>query len=113
VPRLRTGGESIEEVKVLALIELVPTLEHCIETTAKREFARVSGEYLQRGGRDRKLEERAELLRLFLESADFRELRSESERHLVEGRKVTFVLHRGEGELRWEMEVQQPPRPGV
>jgi hypothetical protein len=101
------------EVRPLARIELVPTLEHCIETTAKREFARVSGEYLERGGRDRDLEERAELLRMFLESADFRELRSESERHLVEGRKVTFVLHRGEGELRWEMEVQQPPRPGV
>lgn len=106
VPRLRTGGESIVEVRLLARIELVPTLERCIETTAKREFARVSGEYLERGGRDRDLEERAELLRMFLESADFRELRSQSEKHLAEGGKVTFVLHLEEGELRWEMEVQ-------
>jgi len=90
----------------LARIELVPTLEHCIETTAKREFARVSGEYLEGGGRDRDLEEKAELLRMFLESADFRELRRQSEKYLLEGRRVTFILHRGEGELKWETEVQ-------
>ncbi len=91
---------------MLARLELVPTLDLCIETTAKREFARVSGEYLERGGRDRELEERAELLRMFLESADFRELRRQSEKHLAEDRKVAFVLHREEGELKWEMEVQ-------
>jgi len=93
------------EVGPLARIELVPTLERCIETTAKREFARVSGEYLERGGRDRDLAEKTELLRMFLESADFRELRRQSEAYLLDGRAVRFVVSTGTGGLEYEMKV--------
>ncbi|GAH43195.1 unnamed protein product, partial [marine sediment metagenome] len=45
------------------------------------------------GGReDKELEERIELLKAFLESADFGRLRSQSEKHLIEGKKVKFVI---------------------
>ena len=67
-------------------IELIPTLEHCIETTVKREFSRSADELLEKGNGDPELERRAELLRMFLESFDLKELRSRSEKHLVEGK---------------------------
>lgn len=86
-------------------IELRPTLTHCIQTTAKQEFSRGLDRYLQKDEEDEELGERIELLRLFLESADFRELRRESERHLVEGKTVTFTLYLEAGEPRHEMTV--------
>lgn len=88
-------------------IELVPTPEHCIETTARREFAKSRDEYLQQGGQDRELEERIELLKAFLESADFRALRSESDKHLTEGRTVRFILYFDEQGLKCDIEVDE------
>lgn len=87
-------------------IELIPTLEHCIETTARQEFTRHKDEYIQRGVEDKALEERMDLLRAFLDTMDFRELRRESEKHLSEGRKVKFLLYPEEGKLRYEMKVE-------
>ena len=47
------------------------------------------------------LEERLDLLKTFLETADFSRLRRESEEHMIQGRKVKFVLSgsagRGDG----------------
>ena len=80
------------KVASLASLELVPTLTSCIETTAKREFARSRDEYLSKGEEDGALVERLRILVMFLESADFRKLRSESESHLTEGRTVRFVV---------------------
>lgn len=56
-------------------------------------------------GEDRTLEERIEVLRAFLESANLRSLRSQSENHLIEGRKVKFVICLKDGELDYRMEV--------
>jgi hypothetical protein len=86
-------------------IELTPTLDHCIETTAKQEFARYSDEYLGKGIEDKDLEERIELLRMFLETMDFKVLRSESEKHLVEGRTVRFTIYLEDGEVRYKITV--------
>ena len=88
-------------------IELIPTLTHCIQTTAKREFSRGLDEYLQNDEEDEELGARTELLRLFLESADMRELRRQSEKHLVEGRTVRFTLYLEAGEPRYEMRVDE------
>ncbi|MDY6892348.1 MAG: hypothetical protein SVO26_01340 [Chloroflexota bacterium] len=87
-------------------IELTPTLTHCIETTAKQEFVRNTDEYLQKGKEDRELEEKIELLRMFLESMNFGKLRAESEKYLTEGKKVTFTLYMEGGEPKYEMEVE-------
>jgi hypothetical protein len=87
----------------MARLELTPTLSSCIETTAKREYWQAVGEYLRTG--ERELEEKIELLRLFLEKADFRELRRQSEKYLIEGKNIKFILYLEQGEPKYEMKV--------
>jgi len=86
-------------------IELVPTLDLCIEGTARQEYLKSTDEYMQRGKKDRKLEDRIELLRMFLETVDFRKLRAESEKYLVEGKTVKFILTLAKGKPEYEMKV--------
>ena len=85
-------------------IELFPSLSHCIETTAKQEFWKSVDEYMEKQG-DKQLEERIELLKAFLESMDFRKLRCESERHLLEGKRVRFVIRWERNRPHYEMVV--------
>ena len=87
-------------------IKLTPTLDLCIEGTARQEYKKGADEYMQRGRKDRKLEEKIELLRMFLETADFRKLRAESERHLIEGKKVRFILTSAKGKPKYEMKYE-------
>ena len=86
-------------------IELRPTLSHCVESAAKEEYESSLGKYLWAHGHDKSLQERLELVLAFLQSVDFRQLRCESEKHLVEGKDVRFVLYMEEGEPRYEMHV--------
>lgn len=86
-------------------IELVPDLNHCIETVAKREHTAVLKQLLTQKQRNKKLEEKLEILRLFLETVDFTNLRAESERQLVEGRVVRFVVCLENGMPKYEMEI--------
>ena len=77
-----------------------------MKTKAKKYYNQILSELLNKG-EEGELAEKLELLRLFLESADFNRLRSESEKHLLEGRKVKFILHLEEGKPRYQMEVFQ------
>jgi len=86
-------------------IELFPSLSHCIETTAREEFWNSVNQHMKGGQEDKKLEERIELLKSFLESVDLKKLRSQSERYLVEGKKVKFVISWKEGKPNYEMVV--------
>lgn len=90
-----------------ARIELVPTLEHCVETTAKQEFTKAKDDYLRKRLEDKDLEDKIELLRMFLETTDFRKLRGESEELLIKGKAIRFVLYLEEEKLRYEMKVEQ------
>jgi hypothetical protein len=54
---------------------------------------------------NRELERKIELLRMFLETANFRKLRAESEKLMVEGRKVKFILTEAKGKPEYEMNV--------
>ena len=85
-------------------VELIPDLSHCVETVARREHAAVSRQLLASTRSNRELEERLEVLKLFLETGDFRKLRAESERMLIEGKKVRFTVYRDKG-MRCEMQV--------
>jgi len=87
-------------------IELVPTLDLCIEGTARQEYLKSADEYMQSGKKDKKLEEKIELLRMFLETADFRKLRAESEKHLIEGKKVRFILTLEKGKPGYEIKYE-------
>jgi len=88
-------------------LELVPDLSHCIETTAKKEYEEAVTEYLGKKEADTTtLEEKIELLCTFLQSADFKQLRRESERHLIQGRKIKFLLCPQGEKLHYEMLVE-------
>ena len=86
-------------------IELTPTLTHCIESTARNEYSLSVDQYLKESRDDQALGERIELLRLFLESADFGALRRESEEHLTAGKTVRFTLYLEAGKPKHEMTV--------
>ena len=73
-------------------IKLEANLSDCIETVARREYERALSILLRGNQEDRQLEEKLELLRLFLESADFGRLRSLSEDLLLAGRRIRFIL---------------------
>jgi hypothetical protein len=86
-------------------IRLEPTLAGCIETVAKKEYERVLGLLLKALDEDPDLAEELELLRLFLESADFGELRSRSDVFLLAGRRVEFKLRPTGGAPGYEIEM--------
>jgi hypothetical protein len=84
-------------------IELVPNLSHCIETVARREYESLVRSYLQADKGDNESEKKIELLRSFLESADFRELRKQSDDYLLKGQKIKFILYRERGKIKYRM----------
>jgi len=94
---------------VAVIVKLGPTIKSCLETTAQREYWKRVNEYLKTGSEDKGLEERIELLRGFLETANFAELRSQSEKHLIDGKRVTFNLSTKKGEPTYEMIVEEGP----
>jgi len=93
----------------LRKIELVPDMEHCIETVAKQKYSQIVGQLLASGAHDPKLLEIVRLLKDFLETADFKKLRAKSERHLVEGRHVKFVVYAESGAPKCEMRISPEP----
>ena len=86
-------------------IELVPNLEHCVQTRAKQEYTATMSRILS-GDESPELEQQLELLKAFLEQADFSRLRRESEAHLVEGRKVKVLLSGPAGSGKWRVEMK-------
>ena len=91
----------------LTRVELLPDLSHCIETRAKQEYATTMSRILS-GDQSHGLEERLELLKTFLQKADFSRLRRESEEHMIQGRKVKFVISgfAGHSELSVQMTLE-------
>jgi hypothetical protein len=87
------------------MIELTPDLSSCIETVARREYNNATRTLLTATSPDEAISEKAEVLRLFLETADFRKLRAESEKHLLNSKKVKFIVSREGENLRYEMQV--------
>jgi hypothetical protein len=87
-------------------MELFPTLDFCIEGTARHEYLKSVDEYMQQPEKSSKLEDKIELLRVFLETMDFKKLRAESEKHLIEGKNVRFILTSEKGKPKYEMKVE-------
>jgi len=84
-------------------VELSPTLSHCIETVAKEEFWKSVNQYMESKQEDKRLEQKIELLRVFLESMDFKKLRRESESYLIAGKTVKFIIYWKEDKPHYEM----------
>jgi hypothetical protein len=94
----------LESPMRVLMIQLQPDLSHCIEAVARNEYERGLRSLLAGKG-DEHLAERTDLLRLFLETADFSDLRRQSERYLLEGKKVAFLVYMDGGVLRYELRV--------
>jgi hypothetical protein len=90
-------------------IELMPDLEHCFETVAKRNHAELVQRLLGGETGDIELKEKLETLRLFLETADFGKLRSVSDEQLLHGKKVQFTIYVESNVLRYEIYVTDQP----
>ena len=56
-------------------------------------------------GEEGELGQKLEMLRLFLESTDFKKLRGQYEQRLREGKKVKFILYLEEGKPKYEMQI--------
>jgi len=87
-------------------IALTPTISHCIETVSKREYWENVNNYLKKRKEDKMLEEKIELLRYFLETADFANLRRQSEEHILHGKQVQFIVSIKNKKLLYEMTVE-------
>ncbi|MDD5288165.1 MAG: hypothetical protein PHY28_03535 [Dehalococcoidales bacterium] len=93
-------------------IEFVPDLDHCIETLARKEYSEIVSQLLSSGKNKRKISEntkKAELLKNFLETADFKKLRAESEGHIINGRLVKFVVYTESRVTKYEMRISPEP----
>jgi len=88
----------------MARLTLWPTLERCIETTARREYERKLGSLLG-GPADDESKETLCLLQAFLSSADFPSLRSASETELLKEKNVRFELKGAGSDVTWAMET--------
>jgi|YelNatPaOPRAMG01_1025707.scaffolds.fasta_scaffold123504_2 hypothetical protein len=86
-------------------IALEPTLAHCIETQAKREYERLKRTLMEAEQPDDLTAAKLETLRSFLSGADFPRLRGEYEPYLVQGKKVRFVLRPSTEGAAFRMEV--------
>lgn len=84
-------------------IELEPTLSHCVEAVAKSTYWRYVDNSLKMETELGGLAEKIELLRTFLEEADFGLLRHQSESLLMQGKRVIFVLTMEKGKLLYKM----------
>jgi len=87
-------------------IELVPTLSECIHTLAAKRHDEAVRQLLAAGKPMPELQETEKLLRKFLETADFRQLRAESEALLAMNRKVKFVLRLDRGTLKYKLQLE-------
>jgi hypothetical protein len=90
----------------MVCIKLKPNLSSCIETVSKNEYERTLNLLLKEGSVDERLGERLEVLRLFLESADFGHLRSQYEGYLTEGKEVTFLIYPEEEKVSYKLIVE-------
>lgn len=94
----------MNKAKKLIYIELEPELSACIETRARREYQKTFNELLEQDDNEG-LQEKLELLRLFLESTDFGKLRSEYENYLVAGKRVKFILQLANGKPEYKIQI--------
>jgi hypothetical protein len=90
----------------MVCIELKPNLSSCIETLSKKEYERTLNLLLKERSVAERLGERLEVLRLFLESADFGYLRSQYEGYLTQGKEVTFLIYPEEQNVSYKLIIE-------
>lgn len=86
-------------------IRLEPDLSHCVETRAKERYEKVLSALLKASEEDAGLADELELLRLFLESADFGRLRNWCDEFFLAGRPVECILRSAHDPPGYEIEI--------
>jgi len=86
-------------------IELVPDLSHCIHTVTKREYENTLRRLLSGESGNEQLNQKLELLTIVLKEIDFKQLRRESEKHILGGKEVNFVFYLKNNMPEYEMRV--------
>ncbi len=86
-------------------IELYPDLVHCIETVAREKYWNMASELMESKVAQSELASKVELMREFLQSAQFSLLRRKSEKYLVAGKKVKFTVYWAGSGANCAMEV--------
>jgi hypothetical protein len=89
------------------ILTLEPDTAHCVETIAKKEYERVLSLLMKSNQADSQLDDRLELLRFFLESADFGNLRSRCDEFLIAGRRVVVRLKSISEIPAYEIEISE------
>jgi hypothetical protein len=87
-------------------IEFRPSLSECIETLAKRAYEESLRNCLESTEISKELRARIKLLRLFLGSTDFRQLRAACERGLSEAKVVKLILRMVDGRPETKLIVE-------
>ena len=96
-------GQELEYI--MLKIELIPDLLHCIHTVTKREYEYTLRQLLSAEDGNKKLGKKLELLTILLKEIDFKQLRSESEKYIMEGKKVKFVFYLKNNLPKYEIQV--------
>ena len=86
-------------------INFEPSLSTCIQTLARQQHERIVRELLKTREEQVELEQKTEMLKIFLESTDFRKLRKEYEPYLVKGKRVKFTLRLITDRTEYSMEI--------
>ena len=84
-------------------IKLVPDTTHCIETVARTEHEKLIRDLLRDGTCDAHMSGRIELLRTFLETADFKALRKQSDDYLLAGKRIAFIVRNNVNGFSYEI----------
>jgi len=87
-------------------INLEPNLSTCVQTLARKQHEKIVRELLKTREEQVDLEQKAEMLKEFLVSTDFRKLRKEYEPYLVKGKRVKFTLRLIAGRTEHDMEIK-------
>jgi hypothetical protein len=88
---------------VMFQIKLVPDTTHCIETVARNEYEKLLRSVMREGRVDPHLSARMELLRTFLQNADFRSLRRQSDEYILAGGRITFIIRQTENGFSYKI----------
>jgi hypothetical protein len=94
-------------MNIMLKIELVPSLSDCIHAMTKKEYEDALSQLLSGEYGSKNLEEKFRLLNILLKEMDFKQLRQESERYLVEGKNVKFIFYLKKGIPKYEMQVKE------
>ena len=89
----------------MVTMDLCPTTTSCIESTARSFYNELVSRYLRDSAVTEELEEKIELITSFLQIADFKKLRRESEPYLLQDKKVIFTIYNDGTGVRYSMKI--------